>query len=164
MKLKAARIEKYINQRHQWPKDFDILDVNEYIEDIDDIRYLEPRVNSPLKKSEIKKGIAEGIKFDSQYEYAWYLWAKYIKGWPVIRNKTEFLYYENSQGKRRKWFPDFIRSGIYYVEIKGFERPDDHCKREQHSEVEYYGNIEMTQIIAEVNKRFPNWRKDYIKL
>lgn len=155
---------------HLWKKTLKIKpfstieEYEEFEKDCCKLPSLEPFINSPLKRSKIKKGIADGIKFDSKWEFAFYFYIKNIENKIILRNKTEFLIYTNSKNKISKFFPDFIINSFQYAEVKGIFRENDFLKMNQCPQVEFYSKNEIKSIIKELNLRFPNWEKEFIKL
>jgi hypothetical protein len=154
-------IQHYLKTRHQFPKNATQEDYDVWIEEIDKLDIPDPRY-TPIKKSEIKKGIAEGIKFDSVWEYIVYIYYKKIKCIPCERNRTEFLLYIDPKGKTRKFFPDFLVSGKL-LEVKGQFRPNDMCKMEQCPQVEFIDAEAIKPIKKEVEKFYPNFEDQYFK-
>jgi hypothetical protein len=73
-------------------------------------------------------GYYNGIWCDSTYEMA-YVWYCQNNDKNIIRNTSSFPYI-NSEGKKKKYIPDFIVDGTY-IEVKGWMRPDDPYKIEQ---------------------------------
>jgi|GEM_PF-4201823 len=157
----AVNISEYIKQRHQVPI-ANISDYTEYIEHCCDVKLESPKLNSPIKKSIIEKGIAEGQKFDSKFEYCFWLYHKYIKGNSIERNSSEYLSYTNSDGKIKKYYFDFYVNGVK-TELKGYMRADDFLKRDQHPEVNWIMQSDCKDIIKEVYKRFPHWKDNYLR-
>lgn len=71
-----------------------------------------------------KQGWYKGYWCDSSYELAFVIY-NVEHNIPFIRNKDKFEYtYEN---KKHKYIPDFKLNDLY-IEIKGFERPNDKFK------------------------------------
>lgn len=102
---------------------------------------------------------SDGTKFDSIWEYAYYVYRKELCGDWIERNRTENLKYW-VDGKERDFYPDFkTLSG--YVEVKGIWREKDQMKKDQHPEVEFVDGSLMKPIIEELNKKLPNWRKGF---
>jgi hypothetical protein len=114
-----------------------------------------------MKKSNIKKGIVDGERFDSMWEAAYYIWARDVKGYSIIRNKSDFLTYIDALGKQRKFFPDF-KCNNEFIEVKGRWRESDTMKQEQNPEVKFVTSPEINEIIKEVEQKFPHWRQRYI--
>jgi hypothetical protein len=76
-----------------------------------------------------KKGVSSsGDKFDSFWEFTFWMHAKYVSHMPIIRNKTEWLTYYDDHGDARKFYPDFFFNG-QYCEIKGILRRNDELKQ-----------------------------------
>jgi hypothetical protein len=110
----------------------------------------------------VRKGSVNGVKFDSRWEYAFYLWETQVNGKPCERNTLETIDYVDVDGLPRKWIPDFkVAEG--YAEVKGFEKPTDVAKRDQHPEVKWYGADVMPDIVKVVERRFPRWKEDYLE-
>ena len=143
-------------------------DLNDYIDsfenpyDEDDLEDLEKKELKPQKKAfQSVSGSAEGIHFDSKWEYAFYLYAKNIMGWSVDRNTSDYLYYLDAAGKRRKFYYDFMVNGCPY-EVKGIFRANDTLKMEQCPQVTFIFGDSMKKMLKEVRKQFPDWEKSYI--
>lgn len=123
---------------------------------------LEPFINSPLKKSKIKRGIAAGDKFDSFSEYVFKTYFTKIKGYVVERNQSIKLPYTDTTGKLRKYIPDFIVNGIF-MEVKGRITPLDQLKQAAHPEVIWIFQSEIEQMKKDLNNQFPGWEADFIQ-
>ena len=108
-----------------------------------------------------KKGIMDGEKLDSMWEGAVYAYYKYVKGVFIERNHTEWVPYVDDNGKKRKFYPDFKLFGRF-IEVKGIYRAADRCKMTQHPEIEFIDKTNIKPIWDELNKKLPNWKKDYI--
>jgi len=122
---------------------------------------LDPFINSPLKKSHIKKGIADAIKFDSKWEYAFYLYMK-DNGHIVKKNQKEiFFFYINEKGKQGKFYPDFEVDSTF-AEVKGQWNKNDLLKQEQCPFVIFYSAPEIEPMIKELNKTRPGWQENYL--
>lgn len=121
---------------------------------------IEPMANTPIHGPQGKKGSFDGVKFDSIWEYAYYRYKKDVKGEYIEKNKTENLpYFVN--GRECKFYPDFkVSTG--FVEIKGIWREKDLQKQAAHPEVEFLDATQIKPIIAELNKKLPKWRDDYL--
>jgi len=113
------------------------------------------------RDNSVKKGIADGISFDSKWEYCFYIYMTRIIGHPLQRNREVKLKYYDVDGKQRTWIPDFVGQKIY--EVKGRETATDRCKRDQHPEVEWYDFERMKPIIRIVTRKYPTWKTDYIE-
>lgn len=105
----------------------------------------------------------DGTKFDSKWEYAYYIWKKDIKGEFIERNDHEdFIEYTDTNGKLRKFYPDFrVADGYCFTEIKGIWRDADLCKKDQCPQVRFLDGNDLKPIIQEVNKKIPNWKDSY---
>lgn len=138
-------------------------DIDDYVNNIDKLPNLEcfPNAAATPRGPQGKKGQYNGIKFDSLWEFGFYLYWTRVKGIPVERNTTEYVEYFDEKCKKRKFYPDFIVMGKFY-EVKGFFRPTDECKRTQHPEVEFVYGDKIKELIAIVNKKCPNWREEYM--
>ncbi len=100
-----------------------------------------------------------GIKLDSNWELAYYLYMTELKGLSVERNHKEWLPYIDENGNSRKFHWDFTVMGYKKVEIKGIYRPADEQKKAQCPEVEFLDSKDLKPILAELNKRMPNWKE-----
>ena len=110
-----------------------------------------------------KKGLAEGTKFDSFAEYCFYEYKTRIEGAYVERNlKSTFLLYTDTDGKQRKFYPDFTVNGKY-AEVKGMFRQSDACKKDQHPEVEWYFSSDIKEMAKELDDKFPGWREKFVQ-
>ena len=119
--------------------------------------------NTPLHKSNIKKGYSKGNKYDSFAEFTFCSYMERIKGFFVERNqKSIFLPYTDETGKTRKYYPDFIVNGVFY-EVKGRIRPKDEQKRRQHPEVVFVFQSEINDMAKELDKSCTGWRNDFIQ-
>ena len=49
-----------------------------------------------------------------------------------------------------------------FIEVKGIYRGTDLCKMQQHPEIDFIDKISIQPILEELNKKLPNWKKDYI--
>ena len=155
-------IKKHIEILHKFPNDFTFLEMQDFIEKIDNEIALSHRYNSPLGvKPVIHKGIMDGEKFDSKWEAIVWIYYKKIKMLPIERNHVEYLLYVDEYGKQRHFYPDFKVAGEY-IEVKGRYRPSDIKKMEQHPEVQFIDATNITKLKKEVDKLFPNWEEDYI--
>jgi hypothetical protein len=136
-----------------------VAEVDEHAKRIEDFNRLVPlqlKPNAAIKKTIVRKVIADGIKYDSLWERAYHIYQSKIMGVPCERNRTEWLPYVDNC-KTKKWFPDFKCEGRW-VEVKGFWRPLDFIKMEQHPEVKFVDGSEMRDIVKEVTKMFPDWK------
>lgn len=106
-------------------------------------------------------GTGDGVHFDSKWEYAYYRWAKDIRGYSIERNVSDYLYYLDAAGKRRRFYYDFMVNGCPH-EVKGIFRANDVLKMEQCPQVKFIYGDEMKHIIKEVYKEFPDWETSYI--
>lgn len=119
--------------------------------------------NSPLHKAIAKKGIANGVQYDSFAEFTFMRYEEKINHATVERNnKAKFLIYIDDQCKQRKWYPDFLVNGIFY-EVKGLMRPKDHLKKSQHPEVEWIFSEDCKRMAQELDDKCPGWRSDFIQ-
>lgn len=111
--------------------------------------------------------VFEGISFDSGWELCFYLFHKALGSNITRLEKTKYFLYE-FDGKRRKWFPDFVivhqdwftkpKRTVFY-EIK----PDDgglsppavcEAKRKAHPEIVWVGDTEIAKMQKVVKKVF----------
>lgn len=138
------------------PEEFD-----EYVKEVCDQPNLDRPTYVPLNPAVVKKGQYQGLKFDSKWEAAFYIYYHDIECQGITRNTTEWIYYFSESGKEKKWYPDFILEGRF-VEVKGQFRPDDYQKRAQHPEIDFYDSERMKPILAEVYRRFPRWEAQYL--
>lgn len=138
-------------------------EMSEYIASTSELIVPEVKPPAAAGRAVVRKGIAYGIKFDSQWELAFYIKKHDIDGEHCERNYTVKFPYMSADGKSKNFIPDFICSGQFY-EIKGRWRPDDYCKQAQCPNVTFLDAELMAPIIAEVNKFRPNWRKDYVPI
>ena len=90
-------------------------------------------------------GWYKGYYCMSSWELAW-VYFQLSQGKKIKRCK-EFFYYE-MDGKRKKYFPDFVMDGIYY-EIKNYNRPDTIYKVNQ-----FPKDKKLVLILGEENKPF----------
>lgn len=170
--------DEYVRRYHRLPlileeeEDEDLLDLtksasisvydeNEAVKDLGRIpKVMDPVANTGIRGPQGKKGFGpDGTKFDSVWEYAYYVYKKELCGEWIERNRTDNLKYW-VDGKERDFYPDF-KTLTGYVEIKGIWRPKDQMKRDQHPEVEFIDGSGMKPIIEQLNKKLPHWRKDY---
>lgn len=122
----------------------------------------EPFQNTGIHGPQGQRGMYDGYKFDSIWEYAYYRWSKDIRGNLISRNRFEYLEYE-FEGYTRKFYPDF-EENAQFVEIKGIWRPADLEKKAQHPEVIFIDGDDIKPIIEELNNKLPNWRKEYMEM
>lgn len=136
--------------------------IEDTIKDASKLKQLEPTITTSGKMyhQQGHKGFAEGEKFDSYWEFAFYLYQKECLGQVVTRNRTEKLHYIDDDGKDRFFYPDFIVAGKYY-EVKGFLRPLDKCKMAQCWEVTFIFGDEIEPMIKWLNQHHPHWRDEY---
>lgn len=117
-----------------------------------------------LGKSQGTKGVARGMEFDSYWEFAWYIYQTDIQGNIVTRNTKNCFHYTNEDNIRSNFYPDFKMGGQFY-EIKGIFRTNDLLKKEATiGLVIFVGPDEMKPIINEVNRRFPDWKDEYMNI
>lgn len=138
--------------------------IDEMLDDASKIKNLEPTLTTSGKmyKPQGHKGFAHGMKFDSYWEFAFYLYTTEKEGLICERNRTEKLHYIDENGKSRNFYPDFIVAGKYY-EIKGFLRPSDKCKMDQCWEVEFLFGEDIKPMISWLNKNHKNWKSEYME-
>lgn len=137
-----------------------VEEMTEFIDSQKELNYEEIKQAASMKKSPIYKGILRGIKFDSKWEAAVYLYYHDVKAIPIERNQSIKVSYLSADGKIRNFYPDFIINGKL-VEVKGYFRENDYLKMEQHPEIEFLTSVEINPIIEELNKIMPNWKNDY---
>lgn len=106
-------------------------------------------------------GTGDGVHFDSKWEYAYFRWARDIMGYSIERNSSDYLYYLDAAGKRRRFYYDFLVNGCPH-EVKGIFRANDVLKMEQCPQVKFIYGDEMKQIIKSVFKEFPDWESSFI--
>jgi hypothetical protein len=139
---------------------------DEYLElekELNRVSMLEIGPTRAGQNQKVKKGTAAGEQFDSQWEFALWIYMNKIVGTPIRRNHEIKLSYIDENGKHRKWVVDFIGGPKGMIEVKGRETITDRCKRETHPSVDWYDSERMKPIIKEVYKRYPNWKSDYIE-
>lgn len=143
---------------------FYVDEMEEYIDKIDHLTDLDVTVNAAMKPHGQQgiKGFADGERFDSYAEFAFYLFNK-DNGSVVVRNHTDNFPYTDENGKLRKFYPDFIVNGLYY-EIKGFLRPTDQCKMDQNPQVTFVFGDDIKPMIQWLNQHHPRWRDEYQEL
>lgn len=148
-----------------------IIDINEIDEFIEDeiienskIKKLEPALTTSGKmyKQQGHRGMAQGVKYDSIWEFAYVLYQKEKEGKVVERNRTESLDYVDDAGKLCKFYPDFIVNG-QYVEVKGWLRPKDKCKMTQCWQVQFVFGDDIKPMIAWLNQHHTGWRNEFIE-
>ncbi len=152
----------------QLPADVASLkDLEDYIDsfngkesDKDDIEKLDKKDKKNHSFQSVS-GSAEGVHFDSKWEYAYYVYVKNIQGGSIERNTDDYFYYIDAAGKRRKFYYDFVVNGCPH-EVKGIFRANDVLKMEQCPQVTFIYGEEMKRIIKEVKKEFPEWDKAFI--
>lgn len=138
-------------------------DIENTIEDNSRLRHLEPTLSTgKMYHQQGHKGFAQGMKFDSFWEYAFYLYMTEKEGKVVERNRTEKLHYVDENGKQHNFYPDFIVGGKYY-EVKGFLRPKDKLKMDQCWEVTFVFGDEINPMIQWLNKNHPKWKDEYMQ-
>ena len=125
---------------------------------------LQSFVNSPLRKSKIKRGLTNrGEKMDSFFEFTFISYMRLVKGYIVERNnKTSFLIYTDTDGKQKKFYPDFTVNGNL-AEVKGRFTEKDQCKKDQHPEVNWYFSKDIKSMREELNQLYPDWKSDFIQ-
>jgi hypothetical protein len=132
-----------------------------YVEDSLKLPNLDLAINSPMKKSKVKKGIdIMSNKYDSFAEYTLFQYMRLIKGYVVERNKSQYLHYIDLKGKMRKYYYDFTINGAP-AEVKGRITDNDRCKLEQCTNVTWYFQSDINIMAAELNKQFPGWKEDF---
>ena len=140
-------------------------DLRDYIDSFHDdegaIDLEDKKLKDQKKGWQSVSGSAHGIHFDSKWEYAFYVYAKNIEGWSIDRNNSDYLYYLDASGKRRKFYYDFIVNGQPY-EVKGIFRANDTLKMEQCPQVTFIYGEQMKKILKLVRKEFPDWEKQFI--
>lgn len=137
-------------------------EISDYIDDIDTIMSLEPKLNAAKRpwKPQGTKGTANGMKFDSRWEWAFYKYMTEKEGYVVERNRVEKLHYTDDKGKLRNFYPDFIVGGQFY-EVKGIIRPADEAKMSQCPNVVFVFGEEIKPMIKWLNKNCPGWYNEY---
>lgn len=128
----------------------------------------EPDFDQPLQSAggthgpQGHKGVWDGIKFDSKWEYAFYRYHKEIAGNVIYRNKTEWYPYRDSAGMERRFYYDFTLNGQPY-EVKGIFRERDLLKQQATSGlVTFVSGNDIKPLIKELNAKSPNWESDYV--
>lgn len=140
-------------------------DMKDYINSFKEDEPLDPEQKEKKTKKnhsfQSVSGTADGVHFDSKWEYAYYLYVKEIEGHSIERNTGDYLYYIDAAGKRRKFYYDFIVDGNPY-EVKGIFRANDVLKMEQCPQVVFIYGEEMKRILKTVNKELPGWEKGFV--
>ena len=141
-------------------------DLKDYIESFnvteeEDLDSEEKGLKPQKKAFQSTSGIADGVHFDSKWEYAYYLYIKNIEGRSIERNTSDYLFYIDAAGKRRRFYYDFTVDGCP-VEVKGIFRANDTLKMEQCPQVTFIYGATMQAIIKTIKKEFPEWEKDFI--
>lgn len=140
-----------------------VEDIDEFCDDIGKLKLtpsIKPNAAKRLTGPQGVKGYGrDGTKFDSLWEYAFYLYNQ-AQGYYVQRNWVDTFPYIDENGKQRKFHPDFIVNGLYY-EVKGILRPSDSCKMDQCPNVHFVFGDEIKEMMDFLDKHEPNWRKSY---
>jgi hypothetical protein len=134
----------------------------QFTEDCCELPSLEPLINSPMKRSHIKKGIANGDRFDSFAEYTLMSYFTKIRGYVVERNYTSKLHYIDTDGKQKGYIPDFIVNGVFY-EVKGRVTPTDQLKQAANPSVIWVFQPDINEMAKELDARFSDWRSDFVR-
>ena len=108
------------------------------------------------------KGTGDGIRFDSKWEYGYYVYVRDILGQTIERNQSDFLYYIDAAGKRRKFYYDFLENGGTFTEVKGIWRANDILKMEQCPQVTFIYGEKMKQVLKILKKEKPDWESGFI--
>jgi len=142
-----------------------VEEFEQYTEDCLKLPALSTYINSPLKKSKIKRGFTNrGEKMDSFFEYTFITYMRQVKGYIVERNnKSSFLFYNDPDGKQKKFYPDFLVNGNY-AEVKGRFSEKDKCKKDQHPDVQWYFSEDIKLMREELNQLFPDWKSDFLQI
>lgn len=106
-------------------------------------------------------GTGDGIHFDSKWEYGYFVYTRDIEGINIERNTSDFLYYIDAAGKRRKFYYDFLVAS-QMVEVKGIFRANDVLKMEQCPQVHFVYGDEMKKILGILKKERPDWETGFI--
>ena len=87
--------------------------IDEQVDDACRLKHLEPVLiaSGKMYHQQGHKGMAHGMKFDSYWEFAYYLYQTEKEGKIVERNTSESIEYIDDTGKVAKFYPDFIVSG-----------------------------------------------------
>jgi hypothetical protein len=147
-------------------KPFDsVEECDQFILDCVKIPKLDITVNTPLKRSRVKKGINErGEKFDSKWEFIAATYFRMIEGKIVERNRSQFVYYLDEKNKQRKWFWDLNVAGEKY-EIKGIFRERDSLKQQQHTDIKFLIKEDIEKMIDALNAKFgKTWQGNFTEL
>jgi hypothetical protein len=141
-----------------------VEEFEEYTKDLCKLPKVDPKRNTPLNRSKVRKGInARSESFDSFSEFIFVTYMRTIKQAIVERNhKSHFLLYQDPKGKTCKFFPDFMVGGLFY-EIKGRVTEKDACKMSQHPEVQWYFQSDIEMMKKELDSHSTNWRDDFIQ-
>lgn len=140
-----------------------VEEYEEYEKDLIHDVEVQIKANSPLRRATAKKGIANGVQYDSFAEYTFMKYEEKACHSAVERNnKAKFLPYIDEECKQRKWYPDFIVNGVFY-EVKGMMRAKDHLKKAQHPEVEWIFQDDCNRMAKELDEKSPGWRDDFIQ-
>jgi hypothetical protein len=142
----------------------EIEDYEQYEQDCCKLPDINIFVNSPMKRSRIKRGIGStGEKYDSFSEFILLTYFRKVKGAIVERNEMhEFLLYTKPNGKPAKFFPDF-KIGGRWVECKGRFTETDNQKKLQHPEVEWFFMNDIKEMEKKLDSSFPGWRDEFIR-
>lgn len=144
-----------------------LIDIEELDDRIDDtvrLKHLQPTLtcSGKMYHQQGYKGMARGIKFDSLWEFIFFLYQTEHEGAVVERNTSESMDYIDDTGKPCRFYPDFVVNGEY-VEVKGWLRPKDRCKMDQCWQVRFVFGDEIKPMIAWLNQHHPGWRDEYIQ-
>ena len=141
-----------------------IEEFEKYEEDLCKLPSLQSFVNSPVRRSKIRKGVnIQSEKFDSFAEYVFVTYMRQVKFYVVERNmKTFFLTYINPNGKVCKFYPDFLVNGRY-CEVKGRMNEKDDAKLTQCTEVGWYFQSDINMMMTEMDGLLPGWRAEFIQ-
>jgi len=142
-----------------------IEEFEKYTEELCKLPKLDSFINSPLKKSIVKRGInVRSEKFDSFAEFTFCQYMRLIKGYVVERNKkVTFFTYVDNNGKICKFYPDFIVNG-QPMEVKGRLNEKDNEKLRQCELVQWYFQSDINEMRNELNQLFPDWQSEFIRL
>jgi len=145
-------------------KPFTLEEWDQFTEDIVKLPKLDSFINTPMRKSKVKKGVnVQSEKFDSFTEFAFVQYQRLIQFAIVERNvKSLFFHYTDTNGKMCKFFPDFLVNGVP-VEIKGRLSEKDRCKLEQCTNVVWYFQADVNRMMGELDAKIPNWRSDFLQ-
>lgn len=106
-------------------------------------------------------GTGDGIHFDSKWEYGYFIYIRDIEGNTIERNTSDYLYYIDAAGKRRRFYYDFLVAS-QMVEVKGIFRANDTLKMEQCPQVHFVYGDEMKKILGILKKERPDWESGFI--